>query len=100
MITITQLIYLKAGQEKVFEEFENQAIPLISKYGGSLQARIRPTPECWLDGPAERPYEVHIVNFPSEEQFLSFMKDPSRTGFLHLKEQAVQHSILYKGIKI
>ena len=32
MIYITQLIYIKKGQEKVFHEFEEIAIPTILKY--------------------------------------------------------------------
>ena len=43
MIYITQLIYIKQGQEEVFDEFESIAIPIISKYNGKLLFRIRPT---------------------------------------------------------
>jgi hypothetical protein len=32
MILITQLIYIIEGQEKVFDEFESIAIPIIQKY--------------------------------------------------------------------
>jgi len=41
MIYITQLIYIKDGQESVFHQFEDVAIPLISKYNGRLMLRIR-----------------------------------------------------------
>ena len=34
MIYITQLIYIKEGQEKMFHEFEDVAIPIIAKYNG------------------------------------------------------------------
>ena len=43
MIYITQLIYIKKGQENIFDEFEAVAIPIISKYNGQLLLRIRPT---------------------------------------------------------
>jgi hypothetical protein len=44
-IFITQLIYLKEGQQTVFQEFENEAIPAISKYNGQLLIRLRPKEE-------------------------------------------------------
>ena len=43
MFFITQLIYIKQGQEKVFDQFEEIAMPLISKYNGRLLLRVRPT---------------------------------------------------------
>ena len=42
MIYITQLIYIKPGQESVFNAFEVIAIPLIARYGGELLIRVRP----------------------------------------------------------
>lgn len=40
MVYIIQLIYLKAGQESIFHQFEEIAIPTISKYNGGLLLRI------------------------------------------------------------
>ena len=42
MIYLTQLIYIKEGQEEVFHQFEDIAIPAISKYNGRLLLRVRP----------------------------------------------------------
>ena len=42
MIYITQLIYIKEGQENIFHQFEDVAISIISKYNGQLLLRIRP----------------------------------------------------------
>ena len=42
MIYRTQLIYLKEGQEVVFDEFEALAIPTIRKYKGELVLRVSP----------------------------------------------------------
>jgi len=43
MIFIMQLVYIKEGQESVFQQFENTAIPAILKYKGRLLLRVRPT---------------------------------------------------------
>lgn len=42
MIFITQLIYIKEGQEAVFHQFEEIAIPAILKYKGQLLLQVRP----------------------------------------------------------
>ena len=100
MIYITQLIYLKPGQEAVFDQFEAVAIPIISKYNGQLLLRVRPANEAFLEKNIETPYEIHFVEFATEVDFVNFMGDEERKQFLHLKEQAIQASVLIKGSKI
>ncbi len=100
MILITQLIYIKAGQEKVFDEFEEVAIPLITKYRGRLLFRVRPASDAYIQNLLEKPYEIHLVEFEEESDFQAFMKDEERKKFLHLKEQSIQSSILIRGVKL
>ena len=100
MIFITQLVYLNEGQEKIFEEFESVAIPLISKYNGKLLLRLRPSADDVIACEGEQPYEVHIVQFATEADFQNFGKDESRKQFLHLKEKSVRSALLFKGAKV
>lgn len=97
MVYITQLIYVKAGEENVFNQFEDLAIPLISKYKGELLLRIRPDETSFIENNIEKPYEVHLVTFESENDFQAFMRDEERKKFLHLKEQSIRTSLLIKG---
>jgi uncharacterized protein (DUF1330 family) len=97
MIYITQLIYIQEGQEAIFHQFENIAIPIISKYHGRLLLRVRPTNEAIIEANIENPYEIHLVSFESETDFQGFMKDEERKKFLHLKEKSIRLSVLYKG---
>ncbi|MBC7776137.1 MAG: DUF1330 domain-containing protein [Phycisphaerae bacterium] len=98
MIYITQLIYLKPGQETTFDQFEAVAIPLISKYRGELLLRIRlPDGAEIIESKIETPYEMHLVSFESEADFGQFMRDEERQMFLHLKEQAIRATMLIKG---
>jgi hypothetical protein len=96
-VFITQLIYIKPGAEKIFDEFEAVAIPLIARYHGKLHMRLRPEAYSFIEVSIERPYEIHLVEFESEEAFQHFMKDETRKQFLHLKEASINASILYKG---
>jgi len=100
MIYITQLIYLKKGQEAVFDEFESVAIPIIAKYNGQLELRIRPSKESIIESSIEQPYEVHLVSFQTEADFERFALDGERKKYLHLKQQSVRISTLIKGTEI
>ena len=100
MIYITQLIYIKEGQEKTFHEFEDAVIPIIAKYNGRLLLRVRPGEDAFIGNSIDKPYEIHFGEFDSEQDFKNFMIDEERKRFLHLKEQSVRLSILYKGVKL
>lgn len=100
MIYITQLIYIKPGQEAVFHEFEDVAIPLIAKYNGTLLLRVRPDEDAIVESNTKHPYEIHLVEFPLEQDLQDFMKDEERKKFLHLKEQSIEFVVLIKGDKM
>ena len=100
MIYLTQLIYLIEGQEAIFHQFEDIAIPAIVKYNGQLLLRVRPTENNFIETNIEKPYEIHLVEFATENDFHDFMKDEERKRFLHLKEQSIKSVMLIKGTKI
>jgi len=97
MIFITQLIYIHEGSEAIFHEFEQLAIPLISKYNGRLLFRLRPQKTAFIEINTEPPYEVHLVAFETEEDFRRFLEDDERKQFLYLKEQSIRSAVLIQG---
>jgi uncharacterized protein (DUF1330 family) len=100
MIYITQLIYIIPGQEDVFDQFEDIAIPIISKYNGRLLLRVRPTDNSFIELHVDKPYEIHLVEFSTEKDFENFKQDEERKKYLHLKEQSIKESILIQGAKL
>ncbi len=100
MIYITQLIYILDGQETTFNEFEKVAIPLISKYHGRLLFRYRPSAENIIEQSIDAPYEIHLVEFDSEQDLDNFFKDEERKKHVHLKEQSIKTVWLIKGTKL
>ena len=100
MVFITQLVYIKNGQEDIFNQFEDIAIPVISKYNGKLLLRLRPDENSVIETTVEKPYEVHLIQFDTETDFENFMLDEERKRFLHLKEQSVQSIQLIKGTSL
>ena len=100
MILITQLIYLVEGEEDTFDEFESIAIPSISRYNGRLLLRVRPTESNFIESQIEKPYEIHLVEFQTQQDFDNFKQDEERKKFLHLKEQSLKTSILIQGTEL
>ncbi len=100
MIFITQLVYIKEGQETVFHEFEEIAIPTILKYNGRLLLRVRPTENSFIEHHIEKPYEIHLVEFADDQDFENFKQDEERRKFLHLKEQSIKSVLLIKGTQV
>ncbi len=100
MIFLTQLVYVKEGRENLFHEFENIAIPAIRKYNGRLLLRVRPLDNDFIEHHIEKPYEIHLVEFETEQDFQNFSNDGERKQFLHLKEQSVRSVLLIKGVKL
>jgi len=100
MIFITQLIYILDGQETVFDQFEAIAIPAILKYNGRLLLRVRPDESAYIENHMEKPYEIHLVEFDTDNDFANFMHDEERKRFLHLKEQSIKSVWLIKGTKL
>ena len=100
MIYITQLIYIRDDQEHIFHQFEDIAIPIISNYNARLLLRIRPNDTSFIEHCIDKPYEIHLVEFDSEQDFKNFMQDEERKKFLHLKEQSIKTSVLIQGTKL
>jgi uncharacterized protein (DUF1330 family) len=100
MIYLTQLIYIHEGKEGTFHQFEDFALALLEKYQGKLLLRLRPLPEQLIAGELEVPYEIHLVSFPTENDFESFKQDKEREHFLHLKDASVSKILLIQGIAL
>jgi len=97
MVFFTQLVYVNPGQERVFDEFEAIALPLVDEHGGELLLRLRLSGADVIAGSIELPYEIHLVRFPGEEAFSRFVADERRQRFLHLKNASVRSSLLIRG---
>jgi uncharacterized protein (DUF1330 family) len=97
MLYVTQLIYIKQGKENIFDEFEQIAIPIIKNYNGRLLLRSRPTHT--IESTIDPPYEIHLVEFNTENDLENFMQDEERKKFIHLKGQSIERVVLYVGRK-
>lgn len=97
MIHIAQLIFVKDGRESIFLEYEDKVIPLMEIYNGHIMYRIRPNDESFITAEEEKPYEIHILSFGSEQDLANYLEDDKRKQFLHLKNDSIKASITIKG---
>jgi len=92
---LTVLLYLKAGQQDQFHEYERLVKPLIERYGGRFEHVIKPTQ---VMGSLPRPDEIHLLSFPSEESFQQYRDDPNLPGIAHLRAESVEETIIISGV--
>jgi hypothetical protein len=100
MIYYTQLIFLHEGKEDVFLEFEDHILPILATYNGTLMYRVRPSSDSVVATTAGYPYEVHLVSFPSREDFLAYAADKERQLYMNLKNESVAKVLLVEGHSI
>ena len=62
--------------------------------------RIRPTENSFIESHIDNPYEIHLVEFASQNDFDNFKQDEERKKFLHLKDQSIKASVMIQGVKL
>jgi uncharacterized protein (DUF1330 family) len=62
---------LRAADLTLFNSYEAQVLPLLDRYGGRLESRLRA-----VDSSAE----IHILFFPSDAAYEQYRADPVRVA--------------------
>ena len=89
------MVYLREGQESVFQAYENKVLPLLPRYNGKLEIRLKTSQST-----PEQPDEIHIVSFPSEIDFEAYRNDPERLAHVKMFEDSVLKAVLVPGVKV
>jgi hypothetical protein len=63
----------------LFESYEAKVLPLLEKYGGRLELRVRS-----LDGSSE----THLLYFPDAHGYQGYLADPVRVAALNEWERS------------
>lgn len=93
----TQVIFVKEGQEDVFNAFEAHVLPLLNRHNGQLLYRVRPAAGSVIETALGYPYEIHLVTFGDRKDFEAYRDDPERQRYLHLKDQSIERALLVEG---
>ena len=82
-ITLCVLLWVKEGQEELFEDYENKALEIALRHGGKTISRVRRSES------SDAPYEVQILQFPNDSALKDFMEDPARNALSDDREKAI-----------
>ena len=93
-VVLVASLFIHPGREVEFRQFEVEAARIMKKYGGQIERVIRPT----ASGAAEAlPHEIHIVTFPSREQFAAYRADQDLASFAALRQVAIARTDVVMG---
>ncbi len=95
-LTLIGMLFIHAGHESDFEEFESSAAEIMRRHGGAIERRIRRAgrPD------SGEPYEVHIVTFPDQQALDRYRKDPELARLAELRAKAIHHTVVWQGVDL
>ena len=93
-IILVVSLFIHAGREAEFRQFETEAARIMKRYGGQIERVIRSTVSA-LSGVA--PHEIHIVSFPSMERFDAYRGDAELAKLAPLRQAAIARTEIIIG---
>jgi len=82
-LSLCVLLWATEGNENGLAEYEDTVLALIPKYGGTVVKRVRRG-----DG-GDGPFEVQLIDLPSEEAMASYMADPQRQALAEMHARVI-----------
>ncbi len=93
-IYILASLWIREGDVAAFEAYERKAACIMKRYGGSIEQTVRSSD---ASGGAERPFEVHLIRFPSDEMFESYRGDADLKALSAERETVITRTHLLIG---
>lgn len=92
-MTIVAALFVHAGREAEFEQFETAAEKIMQRYGGRLERRVGFASASNTD----QPHEVHIVTFPDDASFHCYRADVELQALAELRARAIRRTVTWIG---
>ena len=94
---ITAMLFAKKGHEKEFREYENKLVPILKKYNVGIEFMIDLQQKKLMLEERNQPTEIHLLKFPSQQVFQSYLNDEQRCFLKETYKHTVEKSVLIKG---
>ena len=91
---LTALLWPHEGQEQALIDYEDAVLALIPAHGGRVLQRVRRTDAS--DGP----FEVQIIEMPSEDAVAAYMVDPVRVALAGDHARAIARTDVIRGERV
>jgi len=82
-VVLCVLLWARAGEEDTLVEYEDRVLTLLPDHGAFVRQRVR------SDGGDGAPFEVHVLEFPSEAALEAYMSDERRVALSSLRERGI-----------
>jgi uncharacterized protein (DUF1330 family) len=86
-------LWIREGRVAEFEAYERKASRIMKRYGGTIERAVRIEAGTALD----RPFEVHLVSFPSPAMFDAYRADTELITLSHEREAVITKSLVLVG---
>ena len=82
-LTLCVLLWANEGDEAALVEYEDLVLALLPDHGARVVQRVR------SDGADGAPFEVHVLEFPSDAALEAYMADERRVAHAELRERGI-----------
>jgi uncharacterized protein (DUF1330 family) len=90
-LTLCVLLTAVPGHEAGLADYEDQVLALLADHGARVLQRVRT-----IEGPADAPSEVHVLEFPSQDALDEYMKNPARLALADLRDRSIASTQLLR----
>lgn len=85
-VTLCVLLWSVPGNEDELVGYEDLVLARLATYGGRVLHRVR------RDQTSQSPYEVQVIELPTQDALTEFMADPERLGLADMRARAVERT--------
>lgn len=93
-IYVVASLWIEDGSLAAFEAYERKAANIMKRYGGSIECVVRLSEN---GEQPDRPFEVHLVRFPSHEMFSEYCSDLELKALSSERDAAITKTTVVVG---
>ncbi len=90
-------LWIHPGKEAAFDAFEREAARVMAKYKGRIDSAVRLSPPKDAGPEDATPYELHIISFPGQAAYESYLADPAAQALREKRSQIISRTVLMAG---
>jgi uncharacterized protein (DUF1330 family) len=87
------LLWPNEGREAELVAYEDQVLELIPEHGGRVIQRVRTKGSA---GGEHEPFEIHLIEFPTEDAFTAYLDDDRRAALADARDHAIARTELLR----
>jgi len=90
-------LWLKNNDVSAFEAFERKAAKAMAEFDGRIERAIRIS---GTEHEGDRPFEVHIVSFPSAEAFQLYRQSSESRNLAVVRDSVISKAVVLTGSEV